>query len=396
MAVAGIVAEYNPFHNGHLYQIEELRRRLGEETPVVIAMSGDFVQRGEAAVFSKFARAEAAVRCGASLVLELPLPWSLSSAEGFARGSIGLLASTGVVDTLVFGSESGRTDLLLRCAEAAVSPAADELLRVYIKEGISFAAARQKAVEAVSDPETAGVLSHPNDLLAVEYIKAGKQLKAEMKLLPILRQSSVHDGAGSASDLRGKLALGETIASFVPEDAFAVYAEESREGRGPLLPESLRLPILSRLRALERVDFAGVPDAAEGVENKLFEAARTGLSPEAIAETAKSKRYALSRLRRMVMCAALGVRSGMADGTPPYIRVLAMDDKGKRLLREMDKCASVPVIVKPAAIRETGKGRAEDVFALGAKGHDLYVLGFTDTARQSGDQDWKHSPYVQQ
>ena len=121
--VAGIVAEYNPFHGGHLRHIEAIRAAAGEDTPIVAVLSGDFVQRGEAAVFSKSARAEAAVRCGVSLVLELPLPWCLSSAEGFARGGIGLLSASGVVETVSFGSESGDLAELVKCAEALESDA---------------------------------------------------------------------------------------------------------------------------------------------------------------------------------------------------------------------------------------------------------------------------------
>ena len=144
--VIGIVAEYNPFHNGHARLIEQTRAQLGAVCPVVCVMSGDFVQRGSPAVYSKFARAEAAVRCGADLVLELPLPWSLSSAEGFARGAVGLLGSLGVVTHLSFGSECGELDPLQRVAEALLDPLLGEDLRAELRSGIPFAAARQQAV----------------------------------------------------------------------------------------------------------------------------------------------------------------------------------------------------------------------------------------------------------
>lgn len=171
MRTAGIISEYNPFHRGHAWQIGELRRRLGAETAVVCAMSGSFVQRGDFAVMRTHARAEAAVRGGADLVLELPLPWAIASAEGFAAGGVGVLAATGAVDTLVFGSECGDTETLKAVAAALESDAFAALLRQRLAEGTSFAAAREAAARKLLG-EKAAVLAQPNDILGVEYCKA--------------------------------------------------------------------------------------------------------------------------------------------------------------------------------------------------------------------------------
>ena len=392
MRAVGIVAEYNPFHAGHMFQLARIRESFGPDTPVVAVLSGDFVQRGEAAVFSKFARAEAAVRCGVSLVLELPLPWCLSSAEGFARGGIGALQSSGVVDAVCFGSESGDPDRLKECADALGSPSFSEALRRELAEGISFAAAREKALLSLG-VDCAGILRSPNDILAVEYIRAARQLSFDAKFIPVLRSGAAHDAAGSAFDLRQRMAEGLEWLDRIPSEAAAVFALEIREGRGPVLPQDLRLPIVSRLRERGREDFAALPDAGEGLENLLFEAAQKETSPEAVAAAAKSKRYALSRLRRMVTCAALGVREGMADALPPYLRVLAFDDRGAALLREMRETASVPVITKPAHIRKENE-RANMIFDLGSRAHDLYVLGYRDPAQQIGGGDLRAAPYI--
>lgn len=394
MGAVGVVAEYNPFHRGHFYHLRQ-SRALTDGAPVIAVMSGDFVQRGEAACFSKFARARAAVDGGASLVIELPLPWCLSSAEGFARGAVGLLYSTGVVDAISFGSESADMDLLYACTKTLQGTDYAAELKAELNRGDSFAAARERAVASLSDAETASVLRSPNDLLAVEYVRAAAELGFEAKFLPVLRQSSVHDGPGSASELRSLMAAGEDWLGKLPEGSAAAFVRELDAGRGPVLPERLRLPLMSRLWERTEADLARVPDAAEGLEKRLYRAVRMAASPEEAAMLAKSKRYALSRLRRMAMCAALGVEKGMADGTPPYNRVLAMDGRGAELLRTMRKTARVPVIVKPAHVRRLDE-RAQRIFALTAAAHDLYTLGFSDRNAQRCGEDYRAVPYIRE
>ena len=221
--VIGIVAEYNPFHNGHSLHLEDARARLGEESGVVCVMSGDFVQRGEAAVYSKFARAEAAVRCGADLVLELPLPWALSSAEGFARGAVGLLGQIGVVTHLSFGSECGEIEPLRRVAEALLDPGIGADIRAEMQTGDSFAAARQRAVSKRVGA-LAELLEAPNNILAVEYLKALYDQRLSLRPMTVRRAGAGHDAAGegrlrSASELRSFLGAGRDIRPYVPARA---------------------------------------------------------------------------------------------------------------------------------------------------------------------------------
>lgn len=393
MGVVGITAEYNPFHYGHAYHLQKSCTEAGDDG-VVVVMSGDFVQRGSAAVFSKFVRAEAAVRSGASLVIELPLPWCLASAEGFARGAVGLMQATGVVDTIAFGCECGDVGMLKQTASALLDPALDALIRAELKNGISYAAARERAVEQLSGESVSSGLRRPNDLLAVEYLKACRQLKADLVPLAICRDAdSVHDGIGSASEIRAAMEQGRDFASAIPEPAMAAYHKSMAEGMGPVLSESLRVPILSRLRALSYESFSGLPDASEGIENRLYEAIRRETGIENIAMATKSKRFALSRIRRMTMAAALGLRREHGTGLPPYIRVLGMDERGKALLRRMSQTATLPVIVKPAMIRELDS-KSQEIFALGSAAHDLYVLGYSNRIRQTAGADWRTTPYI--
>lgn len=392
MKAVGIVAEYNPFHSGHQYQIRKIREMCGADMPIVAVMSGDFVQRGEAAAYDKFTRAAAAVRGGVSLVIELPLPWSLSSAEGFARGGVGLLGATGVVGALSFGSESGDLAALEKTAAALDTPEFTDALKASLTGGTPFAAARAKAAQALLG-NAAAVLDTPNDLLAVEYLRAAAKLGYTFKYIPIRREGSVHDGAGSASELRARLREGESLSGRIPDEAWDVFRRADEAGRGYVSPESLRTALLSRLREKTPEDFAAVPDAAEGLHFRLYEAARRGASAEEIADLAKSKRYAHARLRRMVMCAVLGICAGDAGGVPPYLRVLAFDAQGAALLREMKMCASLPVIVKSARVRDENEA-VRRVFDLGSRAYDLYVLGWENRAAQAADGDYRATPHV--
>ena len=399
MSVIGIVGEYNPFHYGHKHHIAETKRLLGEDCPVVCAMSGDFIQRGEAAVYSKFARAEAAVRSGADLVLELPPAWALSSAEGFARGAVGLLGSIGVVTHLSFGSECGEVEPLETLAEILLDPliGADIRRELEAQEGIPFASARQRAV-AKRVGELSGQLETPNNILAVEYIKAIYEQGLSIKPVTVQRFGSGHDeisesGHKSAAEIRRALANGADIAASVPDSAYEVYRREDKLGRGPVLMENLESAMISRLRMLPDEAFAALPDAGEGLNNRLARAAREESGLDAVIAAAKSKRYALSRIRRMVMCAVLGISADMSLETPPYARVLAANAKGCALLREMDGKARIPVITKPAEIKELG-AECRAVFELSSRAHDLYVLGYGAKEERRGGSDWRTSPKI--
>lgn len=393
MKVVGIIAEYNPFHNGHKFHIDESRKAVSKDTAVVCVMSGDFVQRGEAAVFSKYSRAEAAIKGGADLVLELPLPWALSSAEGFARGAVGILGSLGCVDYLSFGSECGDIKILNTLATALLDPAIDNAVKAELDKGISYAAARQNAI-AKDIGSLSEYLGTPNNILAVEYMKALYLQRLKMEPITVMREGAGHDmEGGSASDLRRMLKIEKSIKHFVPRDVLSIYKRESEQGRGPVIMDNLEIAVLSRLRTLTESDFAAVPDAAEGLENRICAAAREESSLDGIFAASKTKRYALSRIRRMCMCAALGVRRGQAEGTPPYARVLAANKTGLNLLKIISEKSSIPVLSKPASVKELPEA-CRELFRLESSAHDLYVLGYTAIAERHGCADWRESPRI--
>jgi len=393
MKIAGIVAEYNPFHKGHAYQIQKIRELLGKDAGVVCVMSGDFVQRGEPAMFSKYARAEAAVRCGADLVLELPVHCSVASAERFAQGAVHILGRLGVVDYLVFGSESGDCTAIEAAAQTLLSAEFDERLRSALESGCSYPTARAAALQSLSGENIAAL---PNDNLGTEYIKAIRKFGYEMQPIAIKRVGAMHDSVSdgaikSGSEIRAIASAAGSFGDFVPEQAYAVYEREIAEGRGPVFLEQLEPAILSRLRMLPDAAFADLADAAEGLEHKLFKACRVHTSLHDIYDAVKSKRYTHARIRRMAMCAALEISKWDYEAENLYARVLALNERGGKILRMTDLLRRIEIISKPATIREQSEP-IYDLFRKTAAAHDLYVLSYPNVQQRSGEADWRTSP----
>lgn len=396
MAAAGIITEYNPLHMGHVHLMAEARRLLGPETGILCVMSGNYVQRGDFAAAGKHARAAAAVKSGADLVLELPVPWALSSAEGFAAGAVEILKATGAVSHLVFGSEGGDAASLVRCAETLCSGAFPEALREELKKGDSFPAARQRALEALLSKEDAAALSRPNDTLGVEYCKALRG--SGIQPVAVLRRGAAHDGADagdgivSASAIRALLRQGEeeTALGLCAPAMAEAYRMEREAGRAPASLERCERAVLARLRFLEEADWAALDLGNEGLYRRFFRSSRSAASLAELLETVKTKRYPLARLRRTVFRAYLGLPPALPEG-PAYLRVLAANERGTALLAGMRKTAALPVLTKPAAVRRLGPG-ARRLFDLEARADRLYALACPDPA--AVPDAWRTGPVI--
>jgi len=333
MKIVGVICEYNPFHNGHARQLRLIRELLGEDTAIVCAMSGSFVQRGAPAVFPKSLRAEAAVRCGADLVLELPVTTCLSSAEGFASGGVEILGK--LCTHLCFGSESGNADDIMSTAEALLSPDFPGFLRMELDKGLSFPAARQQALAAMGF--SAGVLEKPNDILAVEYCKAILNQGLKLAPLPLRRGGDYHAAAPeaaepSATSLRTLIQRGEALDAYVPEAATDLFRNASVHTL-----ESGERAILYRLRTMTEAEFEALPYGSEGLWRKLMHEAKRQDTLENILTAVKSKRYTRTRLDRMVMCAFLSLDQKTLSAAPDYTRILAFNDRGRQILSEHRK-----------------------------------------------------------
>ena len=356
------------------------------------------MQRGDFALLRRYARAEAAVESGADLVLELPLPWAVSSAEGFAWGGVETLTATGLLDVLAFGSECGDSAALLRCALALERPELTPLLKAELTRGDSFAAARQRAVSALLSPVDAALLSQPNNTLGIEYCRALLRTGSEAEVFTVPRHGAAHDaavseaGGCSASAIRTLLAEGteaDALSRMVPAMR-RVYKEEKAAGRAPVFAAGCERAILSRLRSMSAAEFDVLDTGREGIGQRLYKASREPASLAAILDAAKTKRYAYTRLRRMVLWAYLGLTPADIPAHVPYLRVLAANSRGRALLGRMRETARLPVLTKPAAVR-TLDAAAQRLFALEARAANLYTLAYPELRAAVGGALWRET-----
>lgn len=376
--VAGVVAECNVFHRGHGGLFARIRERLGPGVPIVVCMSGNFVQRGDLAVLDKRSRAETVLLGGADLVLELPTPWAAAGAETFALGGVSILAATGVVTHLAFGCESGELAPLLAAREALDDPRCAGRLRALLGEGMTFAAARERAVRTLSVPGAAA-LRRPNDALGVEYLRALKALGSDMTPLAFPRTGAAHDSEApgafpSAAAIRALLLSGGDWEPCVPPGTASVLTREIAAGNAPVRMENCSRAVLARLRAMEEEDFAPYDGGGEGLYRRFFAAVRSSATVDGILAQARTKRYPLARLRRLLLHAYLGVPEAKKGETPPYIRVLGANGCGRALLRRMESAAALPVLTRPSRARRLG-GAAAACMERESRCTDLYVLG---------------------
>ena len=401
MQIAGIIIEYNPMHRGHAYLLEQVRAHLGADTALIGVMSGNFVQRGDFAIVRKHARARAALESGMDLVLELPLPWAISSAERFADGGVQLLEKTGLVSDLAFGSECGDAAVLQRAAKALLSPELDRLIQRELTKGDSFAAARQRALADLLPPEEASLLETPNNTLGIEYCKALLRRESAIRPMTVKRKgASYHDSElteelPSATLVRSLLWEGERELALkrMPDAMVRVYEEEKAAGRAPVFRENCERAILARLRSMTEADFAALDEGREGLYHRLYEASRTAVSVEEVLKTAKTKRYAYARLSRMLLWAWLGMTPDDFSAEVPYLRVLAANGTGRALLARMRGTASVPILTKPADVRLLSSG-ARELFALEVRATDLYTLAYPDLSAARGGVEWREGPVI--
>jgi len=329
LKITGIICEYNPFHLGHRKQIALIRRIHGADSGIVCLMSGNFVQRGAPAIVDKLNRAKAAVLCGADLVLEMPVTYALSSAEGFAKGGVSILS--GFCDGLCFGAETADAEKLLSVAESLLSEKFVALLKRHLEQGISFPAAREAALTDMG--HDAALLRTPNNILAVEYCKAILLQNSPMQPMPIARQGNYHDTEPdtenpSATAVRALMQENANWHPYIPEKAIDCFLNT------PLHTFSAgERAVLTRLRTMTDPEFEALPYGSEGLWRKFMHAARREATVEEIITAVKSKRYTRTRLDRMLMCAFLGITAQDLCSPVPYTRALAFSDRGREILK---------------------------------------------------------------
>lgn len=388
MKISGIVCEYNPFHNGHLYHIEKTRENGA--THIVSVMSGNFVQRGEPAIADKFSRARAAVKGGADLVIEIPAPYVLSSAEYYARGAVFLLDALGCINEISFGSECGDISLLKESAEAADRYSDCFETRKLVKSGLSFPDALNRVIRENCGETVADVLMNPNNILASEYIKALSSLNSTINPYTVCRKNAGHDTNAvcdefaSASCIRTMINDGQDISGVVP-----YYTNDLVNGLSGNIASvsALERVILYKLRTASLDEIKNLPDVGQGLEYRIKESA-SGNSIDEVFFKIKTKRYTMARIKRIIMCMLIGIKKGDMDNLPPYGRILAMNKRGAEILAQAKSKKRIPVDTSLAKLRDTDdvcrrfaeiESNASEVYALACR--DIGLAGTEFTAK---------------
>jgi len=411
MKVVGIVAEYNPFHLGHAYQIQKARELFGEDTPVVAVMSGNFVQRGEPAVAGKWVRTRAALNCGADLVIEIPFTFACASAERFALGAVSLLKATGIVTDLYFGSECDDLPLLRELADVLCeeSPAYISALKAGLQDGLSYAKARELALlsrlEKTDRPETASkcrsVLKMPNTILAIEYLAAIQKTNATFCPALLLREGAgYHDTSlecakASASAIRNTVtksviagiadvsSLAGQLAGKMPAESLAPILSEWSRGIKPVLPADFLPETLLALRSHTVSELDETAYMGDQLSHRLKNAvADLRVSPkedllESFRSLADTRRYAGTRISRALISLLCGQTAADLNllSAPEYLRILGFSDRGRYLLRLMRRTASLPEIDKASDFLEHGQnGKLTRMAELDLLSTDLWNL----------------------
>ena len=401
--ILGIIAEYNPFHNGHLYHINQSKELVNPEYTVCI-VSGNFVQRGNVSIIDKWSKTEMALRGGANLVIELPTIYSISSAENFSEGCIKILSSFKSDTVLSFGSECGDINTLDRFAEILYKepPEYKSLLNHELQTGVSYPKARENALLMyVNDiRKYANTLSCPNNILGIEYLKAIKRLKSNILPITLKRfgvehdSSNIVDSFASATHIRTLLCENKDISKLVPRFTYDILARQINSGKSVLDIAAFEREILYSLRRMTNNEIKNLPDVTESLANSLIYAINSCNSYSEVIDMVKSKTYTLSRIKRILLYALLGITKDDMENsrkTKPYIRVLGLDEKGKELLSELAKSNSkVPVITSVKNFYTTSNNKILNrMLNLDILATNIYTLEYLNDSQANLDYTQK-------
>lgn len=371
MKVAGIIAEYNPFHNGHA--LLAYKAREAGATHVAAVMSGNFVQRGEPALMHHTVRTKAAIECGIDLVLQLPSVYAVSSAQSFAQAGVEILDGTGIVDWLVFGSECGDTEKITETAKLIYFDEIRPYISDELDKGITFAAARENALRKIS-PECADIIQKPNNILGVEYAAALERINSNIMPVTFKRIGAEHDSDKSNGEIASASMVREFIkgrrefGDFVPVKAEEIY------WNAPVSDIKLiENAILYKMKTTTAEALSLAPDVSEGIENRIINAAKEAKNLEELYYLAKTKRYTHARIRRIIINHFLCVTAEDTAISAPYIRVAGFNEKGAELIRMLKKTAKLPVITKASDIADAGEN-AQKIFSLECTAGEIFSL----------------------
>ena len=412
MKIIGIIAEYNPFHDGHLYHLQEAKKRTAADG-VICVLSGNFLQRGDPALVNKWARAKMALQNGIDLVFELPALYATHSAYWFARGGIETLAQTGIVTHLAFGVETTNPNILQEIAAflADEPPAYQQRLKQLLQTGLSFPQARVEALP----PELARhaeLLQGPNNILALNYLQVIREQNFFIEPVIIKRHGSkykemiLHTNIfPSATAIRNHLtknsgrfleALHE-LTAHLPQTSLNILTEEYHRGRAPLTFEQLASPLMTLLRRASSKELQQIVDITEGLENRIIKTALQSNSLQEFLSRLKTKRYTYTRLQRFLIHLLLNYTNehakSLQDG-PPYLRLLGFTPHGQSLLKEIKKKSPLPLITKGAHIHKYlhENPTAQQFWEMDVRSTNLYTLLYPNPKAREGNLDYLQEP----
>lgn len=380
--ISGIIAEYNIFHNGHKYMIDTVKKH---SDAIVAVMSGSFVQRGDVAIADKWTRAKTALLNGVDLVVELPICYALNAAPNFASGAVSILDLLGV-DELAFGSECGDVSIITKAAAIMENEEKNvsNSIKNNITQGLSYAEALTDAYKSVISPD---ILTSPNNILAVEYCRALIKNKSSIKPFTLTRAEAAHDGEtiskgfASASKIRGMLFNKEDISSLIP------YNIDILEDHIPYTLSRLDTAVIAKLRTVNADYLCNISEVTEGLENRIIDYAIYTDGFSALANAVKSKRYTLSKIRRILIAALLDFTKDIYLPHPEYIRILGMNKTGMNILKRAKKNCSVPIITKTADFKDKSKQFELDIRASN-------IAALCHPTHHDGNADFKTSPII--
>jgi len=415
LSVLGLVSEYNPFHNGHLYHFNTSLDITQAEYSICV-ISGNFVQRGEPAVVDKWSRTRMALHAGIDLVIELPVVYCVQSAEYFAYGAVSLLNKLGLVDNICFGSETGDIDLLKKIGFIISSEPQSyrEYIKQEVKKGTSFVSSRAKAIlKYLGENDTLQIntedlnvlLQSSNNILALEYIKWLFRLNSSITPVTIKRQHSSYNDLSLDSEIASATALRsaikakdlENLKRHVPQYTFDILTSEFNSGRGPVFLEDFRQSILCSLRCMDVNNIAEISDVNEGLENRIKKSALASGGVEYLISSIKSKRYTETRIKRILIHSLLNMykkdlAAFKAPGGPQYIRVLGFSEKGKWLLSKIKKQCPLPILTNGSDYRKYSNPNLRRMIELDFLATDIYVTSYKKEEFRIGGYDFYKKP----
>jgi len=392
MKICGIVAEYNPFHNGHKYQIEKAKEITGCDS-ILVLISGNFVQRGAPAIYNKWDRANVACENGADIVIELPVIYASSSAEYFASGAISLLNNLGCIDYLCFGCENDDIELLTKLSDILIKEPKSykSILNSELKKGINYPKARSNSLKQyfqneIDENVLEETLLNPNNILAIEYLKALSKTNSTIIPIAIKRK----DAPYNSNEINGKYASSTAIREFLdkdeiskihkvcPSSSLKMIANNLSQGLHPMTINNYEKEILYRMRTINENELNEILDVSDNIDNVLRKSIATSSTIDELINSIKSKRYTLARIQRILIHTLLDIKTNYVNKykeTPQYARVLSMNQKGKKIISKINKYSKIPVVTSVANFMKKCTQEQKEMLEKDILATNVYMLG---------------------